>query len=148
MLIIIFEFHRWSYITNAYFTFRHRHPWIRNSNKMVLHVDVVNWKHFPRYWPFVRGNSPFTGEFPRKGQWRGAWMISLICTRINGWVNNREAGDLRRHHAQYDVTVMRCYWLLKPSITLRISWQRMSDNITIQIHVPSTSFQWIPSNNF
>ena len=41
------------------------------------------------------------GEF--KGQWRGALMFPLICDWINGWVNNREAGDLRRHHAHYDV---------------------------------------------
>ena len=33
-------------------------------------------------------------------------MISLICAWINVWENNREAGDLRRHGAQYDVTVM------------------------------------------
>ena len=26
--------------------------------------DVIKWKHFPRYWPFVRGNSPVPGEFP------------------------------------------------------------------------------------
>ena len=43
---------------------------------------------------------------PHKGQWRGALMFSLICARINGWVNNREAGDLRRHRAHHDVTVM------------------------------------------
>ena len=39
------------------------------------------------------------------GQWRGALMFSLICAWINGWVNNREAGDLRRHRTHYDVTV-------------------------------------------
>ena len=33
-------------------------------------------------------------------------MFSLICARINGWVNNREAGDLWRHRAHYDVIVM------------------------------------------
>ena len=33
-------------------------------------------------------------------------MLSLICAWINVWVNNRKAGDLRRHHAHYDVTVM------------------------------------------
>ena len=33
-------------------------------------------------------------------------MFSLICAWINGWLNNREAGDLRRHRAHYDVTVM------------------------------------------
>ena len=32
---------------------------------------------------------------PHKGQWRGTLMFCLICVWINGWVNNREAGDLR-----------------------------------------------------
>ena len=41
-----------------------------------------------------------------KGQWHGALLFSLICVWIKGWVNNREAGDLRRHRAHYDVTVM------------------------------------------
>ena len=33
------------------------------------------------------------------------WSFSLICAWINGWVNNREDGDLRRHRANYDVIV-------------------------------------------
>ena len=32
-------------------------------------------------------------------------MLSLICAWINGWVNNGEAGDLKRHRAHYDVTL-------------------------------------------
>ena len=52
------------------------------------------------------GNSPVHGEFPYKGQWREALMFSLICARINGWVNDGEAGDLRRHRAHYDVIVI------------------------------------------
>ena len=43
---------------------------------------------------------------PHKGQWRGALMFSLICAWINGWVNNREASDLRCHRAHYDDSVM------------------------------------------
>ena len=43
---------------------------------------------------------------PHKGQWRGALVFSLICAWINGWMNNREANDLRRHRAHYDVIVM------------------------------------------
>ena len=39
---------------------------------------------------------------PHKGQWRGALMFSLICA----WVNNREASDLGRHRAPYDVIEM------------------------------------------
>ena len=30
-----------------------------------------------------------------------------MCVWINGWVNNREAGDLRRYRTHYDVTVMQ-----------------------------------------
>ena len=62
----------------------------------TLRDDVIKWKHFPRYWPFVRGIH----------RWRGALMFSLIYAWINGWVNNREAGDLRRFPAHYDVIVM------------------------------------------
>ena len=68
--------------------------------------DVIKWKHFQRYWPFVRGihRSPVVSL--HKGQWRGALMFSLICAWTNSWVNNRDTGNLRRHRAHYDVTVM------------------------------------------
>ena len=46
-----------------------------------------------------------------KGQWRGASIFSLICVWINGWLNSREAGDLRRYRAHYDVSVMYSSWL-------------------------------------
>ena len=72
----------------------------------LLHDDVIKWKHFPRYWPFVRGIHRSPVNSSHKGQWRGALMFSLICARISGWVNNREAGDLRRYRAHYDVIVM------------------------------------------
>ena len=71
-----------------------------------IYYDVIKWKHFPRYWPFVRGIHRSPVNSPHKGQWRGALMFSLICAWINGWVNNREAGALRRHRTHYDVTVM------------------------------------------
>ena len=70
------------------------------------HNDVIKWKHFPRYWPFVRGNHRPPVNSPHKGQWRGALMFSMICVWINGWVNNRKAGDLRRYRAHFDVIVM------------------------------------------
>ena len=41
-----------------------------------------------------------------KGQWRGALMSSLIYAWLNGWLNKDETGDLRRHRAHYDVTVI------------------------------------------
>ena len=70
------------------------------------HDDIIKWKHFPRYWPFVRGIHRSPVNSPHKGQWRGALMFSFICAWINRWVNNREAGDLRRYRAHYIVIVM------------------------------------------
>ena len=81
------------------------------ESNMITHDDVIKWKHFPRHWPFVRGIHRSPVNSPHKGQWRGALMFSLICAWINSWVNNREAGDLRRYRAHYDVTVMlMCAW--------------------------------------
>ena len=73
-----------------------------------LHNDVIKWKYFPRYWPVVRGIHRSPVNSPHKGQWRGALKFSLICAWTHGWVNNRKAGDLRRHRAHYDVIVIRC----------------------------------------
>ena len=70
------------------------------------HDDVIKWKHFPRNWPFVREIHRSPVNFLHKGQWRGALMFTLIYAWINDWVNNREAGDLRRQHGHYDVIVM------------------------------------------
>ena len=52
------------------------------------------------------GYSPVSGEFPVQRPVTRALMFSLICARMNGWVNNGEAGDLRRHRGHYNVTVM------------------------------------------
>ena len=70
------------------------------------HNDVIKWKHFPRNWPFVRGIHRWPVNSPHKGQWRGALMGFFICTWINCWVNSAQAGDLRRHRAHYNVTLM------------------------------------------
>ena len=93
-----------------------------SSQKPNNHDDVIKWKHFPRYWPLSPVNSP------HKGQWRGALMFSLICVWMNGWVNNREAGDLRRHHPHYDVIVMvqkafQCYDVM---ISFAYFWTKMA----------------------
>ena len=80
------------------------------SQTTFSHDDVIKWKHFPRNWPFVREIHRSPVNFPHKGQWRGALMFSLIYAWINDWVNDREAGDLRRQHGHYDVIVMN-FWV-------------------------------------
>ena len=47
--------------------------------------DVIKWKHFPRYWPFVRGIHRWPVNSPHKGQWRGALTFSLICALSKQW---------------------------------------------------------------
>ena len=79
---------------------------LRYEAVISVHDDVIKWKHFPRHWPFGRGIHRFPVNSPHKGQWREALMFSLICVWINGWVNNREAGDLRRYRAHYVVIVI------------------------------------------
>ena len=78
----------------------------RLSMKKPSYDDVIKWKHFPRYWSFVRGIHPSLVISPHKGQWRGALKFYLIGVWINGWVYNLEAGDLRRYRVHFDVTLM------------------------------------------
>ena len=80
---------------------------------MNFHDDVIKWKHFPRYWSFVRGFHRSPVISPHEGQGRRALIFSLICAWLNGRVNNGETGDLRRH-AHYDVTVMFWKFLSSP----------------------------------
>ena len=71
---------------------------------------VTWWRHqmetFSALLATCAGNSPVPVNSPHKGQWRGALMFYLICVWINSWVNNGEAGDLRRYRSHYDFTVM------------------------------------------
>ena len=79
---------------------------VTRETPISCHDDVIKWKHSPRNWPFMRGIHRSPVNSLHKGQWRGALMFPLICVWINGWINNRKAGDLRRYRTHYDVTVM------------------------------------------
>ena len=71
-----------------------------------IHDDVIKWKHFPRYCPFVWEIHRSPVNSPRKGHWHGYLMFSLICAWTDSWANNGDAGDLRHYRAHYDVIVM------------------------------------------
>ena len=120
---------------------------VLNSMQNSVNDTVSWWRHqmekFPRYWPFVRGihRSPVNSQ--HKGQWRGTFMFSLICVWINGWENNREAGDLRRYRAHCDVIVMWFpHWEPADEETIQLSviW----DAITL---MRSHCNEWIPSSS-
>ena len=70
-----------------------------------LHDDVIKWKYFPCYCP-LWGESPVTGGFPSQKSVTRSLILSLMCAWTDGWANNRDVGDLRRHRAHYDVNLM------------------------------------------
>ena len=107
-------------------------------------ADKSWWRHqmetFSAQWPFVRGFHRSAVNSPHKGQWRGALMFSLIWAWINGSVNNREAGDLRRHRTHYDVSVM----ITRPLTQLLLAL--ICPTKTVQILRLHNSYTSIPSN--
>ena len=70
-------------------------------------LSIFLWKHLSRNWSFVKRIHRSLVDSPHKGQWRGALIFSLIFAWTNGWANNRDAGDLKRHRTHYDITVIR-----------------------------------------
>ena len=60
----------------------------RHATFGTNHDDVIKWKHFPSYWPFVRGIPRGPVNSPHKGQWHGALMFSLnkrLSKQSWGW---------------------------------------------------------------
>ena len=49
------------------------------------------------------------GEFPTQRPVTRSFDFFFDLRLNNGWVNNREAGDLRRHRGHYDVNVMMTF---------------------------------------
>ena len=101
----------------------HRQHWCyhkigKQMWRMWVKWDVIKtttthtwWRHqvetLSALLAICAGNSPPPVNSPHKGQWRGALVFSLICVWMNDWVNNREAGDLRRRRAHYDIIVIK-----------------------------------------
>ena len=83
---------------------------IENEHRSSTDMLLAWWRHqmetFSRYWPSVLVIHRSPVNSPHKGQWRGALVFSSICAWTNGWVNNQDAGDLRRHRVHYDLSVM------------------------------------------
>ena len=104
-------------------TFRYTHGHHILFHQPSNHDDVIKWI-FSVLQAICAGNSPVTGEFPAQRPVTQSFDVFLICASINVWVNNREAGDWRRHCAHCDVTAMELlrvfrntiYWLQRLSV--------------------------------
>ena len=49
--------------------------WRPNGQYVSHHDDIIKWKHFPRYWRFVREIQRSTLDSHHKGRWHGALMF-------------------------------------------------------------------------
>ena len=56
------------------------------------HDDVIKWKHFPRYWTFVRGIHWLPVNSPHKGQWHKPLSKQSWC-----WWFETPSRSLWRH---------------------------------------------------
>ena len=102
---------------------RRWHLWCWQWRSVELnHDDIIKWKHFPCYWPFVQGIHRSPVNSPHKDQWCRALMFSLIWAWINGWVNNCGAGDLRCHRTHYDVAVISFHFSSSAPMMMRASF--------------------------
>ena len=81
------------------------------------HDDVIKWKHFSRYWLFVRGIHWSLVDSKHKGQWRGA-LIFFFDLRLNKWLRKQlrhrwfemPPCSLRRHCN--DISKIRTYLII------------------------------------
>ena len=98
------------------------------------HDDIIKWKHFPRYWPFVRWIHRSPVDFPHAGQWREALVFSLIYAWTNGWANNRDAGDLRQKWPSLPahMCVTRPRWVKYPNV---ISYHLFAKMVRMYMYV-------------
>ena len=69
------------------------------------HDDVINWKHFQRYWRICEGDPPVTGEFPSQRPMTRSIDV-FFDRRLNKRLSYRDAGDLKRHRIHDDDSVM------------------------------------------
>ena len=79
--------------------------------------DVIKWKPFPRYWPFVRGihRSPVTGEFPAQRAVMRSFDVFFdlrlskrLSKQLRGWWLEMPSRTLWRHCNDTGLTRQIC----------------------------------------
>ena len=87
----------YKHVTVLYCTFRLGPAWITWRPSIPVgsshHEDVIKRKPSPRYWPFVRRIDRSRWISRTKASDAELWCFFNLPLN-NGWVNNREAGDL------------------------------------------------------
>ena len=143
---------RWRFLSNALYRFSHS----RSREILKNRVDHFEWCHIVKMkytnisvaretyqnmmtsWNgnIFRFTGPLCEEFTghrwissTKASDAELWYFLWSAHSLNGWVNNREAGDLRRHHAHYDVIVI---YTFNP-VTSTVCWWHNTGDISSRI---------------
>ena len=111
-----------------------------NSKLWIKQSPGLWWRHqmgtFSALLALCEWNSPVTGEFPAKRPGTRSFdFFLLIGTGTNAWVNNRDAGDLRRHSAHYDVTMI----MFSIRLQRRISFIYVNITFTFDLKISEIS---------
>ena len=116
----------------------------------------VWWRHqmetFSALLAIFAGNSPVPSELPTQRPVKRSFDVFFDLRPNNGWVNNREAGGLRRHRAHYDVNVMGSHFkisTMNPGVFLKYFQTTLVSlrNIfclTGPLYGEVTGYRWIP----
>ena len=70
-----------NYLIECMSGMRRRISWAFLLRLYIIVVCNIKWKHFPRYWPFVRGIQRWPVDSPHKGQRNG--VLCLFYVRLN-----------------------------------------------------------------
>ena len=99
--LIVFSIMQYVYLTD----------FALSSDMWLGPFSIFAWRHqmetFSALLAICAGNSPVFGEFPAAQRPVTRSFDVFFYLRLNQrWVNDGEAGDLRRYRAHYDVIVM------------------------------------------
>ena len=95
--------------------------WVSLYNACKGRDDVIKWKHFPRYRPFMSGirRSYSLHKASDAEVWCFLWSAPEKKKRLS-----RDAGDLRRYRSHYDVTTMASlyFFMQLQSTSPQVTW--------------------------
>ena len=109
--VIMVCMHWWSSLKVGIIMYLSRLPaWLRLQSSSVHMMTSSNGNIFCVTGPLCREFTSHRWIPLTKATDVELWCFLWSVPSINGWVNNREAGNSRHHHAHYDITVMWEVW--------------------------------------
>ena len=125
----------------------HTDCWSARGSHRAGSCDVIKWKHFPCYWPLLRGIHRSLVNSPHKDQWRRAWVFSLILCLNNrlgkqswGWWFETPSCSLwRQCNFKYNLDWNKYRWYTNRYTNIKRRF-RYFDNIFITGGINSCHF--------